>query len=298
MNIKALSAKVTSKAGLKVLAAKQNSPKVMFAAGIVGVVATAVLASRATLKLEAVLEETEANLARIPEALETRPEVYSEKDAQNDRIVTYAKAVVKIGKLYGPAILVGATSIGLLTGAHVTLNRRNAGLVAAYATIETAFKEYRGRVLDEYGEDKDREFRYGVESTEVISEDEKGGHKVETVKKFQKHSGYAKLFGPDNPYYNPTPDYNMIWLRGIQSSLNDQLQVRGWISLNDAYKQLGFEPNKAGQVMGWILDGEGDDYVDFGIYADNATERMIDFLSGREDCILLDFNVTNILKQL
>ena len=56
---------------------------------------------------------------------------------------------------------------------------------------------------------------------------------------------------------------------------------------------FGFEPTRAGQVVGWRYEPEEsncDGYVSFGIYNANR-ETARDFVNGYERSILLDFNV-------
>lgn len=292
MNVKNLSNKVTANAGLKMLKLKKHSPNIMFGAGVVGVVATVVLASRATLKLDAVLDVAKIDVARTDEARLVNPEAYSEDDQQKDKAIIGVKTAVNIAKLYAPAILVGTASIGLLTGAHVSLNRRNASLTAAYVAVDTAFKKFENRVKEKYGDDELRELKYGVESKEIYSETKEGEPVVETV----KHAGdgayrYAKFFDSTNPNWNSTPEYNLFFLRAQQNYANDRLNQRGFVLLNDVYDALGIDRTKEGMIVGWRLDGKGDGYVDFGIWSDDKMDQFHDFMTGREDALLLDFNV-------
>lgn len=84
-----------------------------------------------------------------------------------------------------------------------------------------------------------------------------------------------------------------MFLRAQQNYANDLLVKRGYLFLNDVYKMLGFEPTRAGQVVGWRHEPEKSDcdgYVSFGIYNANR-ETARDFVNGYERSILLDFNV-------
>lgn len=293
MNLKKFSNKLTSSASIKMLKAKKQSPTIMFGAGVVGVVATVVLASRATLRLEEVLEDTQIKLGKADKARAEHPDKYADEDHKRDQALTYAQAVVKVGKLYGPAIIVGAASIGLLTGAHVTLTRRNGALTAAYVAVDQAYRQFEQRVKDEFGEDKARELKYGVDTKEVYSEGKNGEPIVDQVKTAGGVHMYARLFGPDNPNWNPTPETNMFFLRGHQNWLNDKLDARGYVTLNEAYDALGMERSKAGHVVGWLSKEHGgvDGYIDFGIWDSDNMLKFHDFMTGREDSILIDFNV-------
>ena len=299
MNIKTTlqSAKTlaTSKVGRQLLIAKKNSPTLMFGAGVVGMVGTTVLASRATLKLDGILEEAQTNLKKAESVKGMNRDDYTEVDYKKDCAVIYSKAVVQIAKQYAPAIALGALSIGLLTGSHVTLTRRNAGLTAAYATIDKAFDAYRERVREEFGSEKDDEFRYGHVNKEIVTETETGPQ-VHTEKRFDPTaiSGYARFFDETNKNFVRNPAYNGVFLRCQQNWANDMLKARGHVFLNEVYDQLGLERSKAGAIVGWIHGGDGDNFIDFGIFdANNPGARS--FVNGDEDAILLDFNVDGVI---
>ena len=155
---------------------QKNSPHLLFGAGVIGVIGSTVLACKATLKLDETLLEGKKELARVRAA---NLEGYSEKDRARDVTVVITKTSMKVVKLYGPSILLGAASIGALTKSHSILAQRNTAITAAYAAVEAAFEKYRERVVTKYGEDVDLELRYGVEEVEEV--DEKTG-KTKKVK--------------------------------------------------------------------------------------------------------------------
>lgn len=276
-----------------ILQGQKHSPKILFVTGIVGVVATTVVACRATLKLEEVLEKTQKDLDAVKKLKHQR---YSEQDREQDTAYLYIRGAVKIAKLYLPAIGLGVFSIGCLVGAHGILSKRNIGLTAAYAAIDQSFKEYRSRVVGELGEDKDREFRYGVRSEEVTVIDESGKKTKEVVKRveFGRASGYARFFDEYSRHWCRDADYNSVFIQCQQNYANDLLRSRGHVFLNEVYDLLGFERTTAGSVVGWIRNGTGDGYIDFGIF-DNRNPRARDFVNGREYSVLLDFNVDGVI---
>lgn len=288
---------VTSKAGRQVLKMQKHSPEIMFGVGVVGVVATVVLASKATLRLSDVLDEHEDTVALANNVHEEAPEKYSESDLKGDLVKIHVKTSLEVAKLYAPAFVVGVASIGLLTGAHVTLTRRNAGLVAAYAALDKGFRGYRERVIADVGEEKEREYYQGTEEVEIYSEKKNGEPVVKRVKKAAGRSPYAKFFDDTNPCWNEDPNHNIVFLRAAQSSLTTLLQSRGHVTLNDVYDQLCLPRTNDGMVVGWVK-GHGDDFVDFGIWDDDRMEEFYDFMTGRERCIVLDFNVDGLIHNL
>src|SRR4029077_4634692 len=179
---------VSKALGRRALVLEKNSPQLLFGAGLVGMVGSTVLACRATLKLEEVLDEGKVNLHKA-KTLEHRE--YSEQDKQRDISIIYVQTSMKVVRLYAPAIAVGSASVAALVQAHSILNRRNAALTAAYLALEKGFAEYRQRVVEKYGEEEDRNFRYGTREVEVI----KDGKKKATVRVGEgEPSIYARFF--------------------------------------------------------------------------------------------------------
>lgn len=283
---------VTCKVSRQLLVAQKHSPTLLFIGGVAGVVATTVTACRSTLRLEEVLLEIQADKTKAKDLHEANIENYTDQDYKKDMAYLYVRSVVKVTKLYGPSILLGAVSIAALTGSHNILSKRNTALTAAYAAVEKSYRDYRGRVVEEFGEDKDRELRYGTETREVVVEETNGPKKkkIKTVSD-RTPNQYARFFEEFNTNWSPQPEYNMLFLRAKQSYLNQRLSVYGHVFLNEVYDELGLERSSAGAVVGWLKDGEGDGYIDFGIWDGQDMLKFHDFVTGREGGILLDFNV-------
>jgi hypothetical protein len=271
---------------------QKSSPQVLFGVGVVGMVGTTVLACRATLKMDTVLEEAKGKL-ETAKTLE-HPE-YSEKDRGRDVSLIYFQTSVKVVKLYAPAVIVGGLSIAALTSSHRILTRRNAALTMAYSALDKGFREYRARVVDKYGEEEDQNFRYG--SRQVQIEDENGKKKLVTrVATDEDPSIYARFFDSYSTSWSKEPEYNMIFLKCQQNYANDLLRSRGHVFLNEVYDMLGLPRSKAGAVVGWLLspNGETDNFVNFGVF-DGRDGPARDFVNGVEGSILLDFNVDGVI---
>jgi Family of unknown function (DUF6353) len=274
------------------LLAQRSSPGVLLGVGIVGMVGSTVLACRATLKMEEVLDETRGKLemAKTLEHVE-----YNEKDRKRDISLIYFQTGVKVTRLYSPAIIVGVISIAALTKSHNILTSRNAALTAAYTALDKGFNQYRARVIEKYGEDQDRDFRYGTEQVEVV---DPKTNKKKIVKRVSSDepSIYARFFDQSSSSWSKEPEYNLIFLKAQQNYANDLLHARGHVLLNDVYDMLGIPRSKAGAVVGWVLSRNGttDDFVNFGVFEDRS-DKVRDFVNGREGAILLDFNVDGII---
>lgn len=287
---------------------KKNSPQIMVGAGVVGMVGTVVLASKATLKVEDIVDESKRKLDMIKQVTEN-PEDYGEyhvEDEKRDKAVIYTQTVLSLAKVYAPAIVLGTISVAAILGGHRILHRRNVALGAAYKVVDKSFRKYRNNVIDELGKEKDEWFQHGIKAEKVnITETDENG-KAKVVKKEKKVvnsndvSMYARFFDEGNPNWRKTPEYNLVFLKSQQSYANDLLLSRGHLFLNEVYDMLGMDRTQAGQVVGWVVgegDDAGDNYVDFGIY-DNLAGNGSDFVNGWEPTTLLDFNVDGVVYDL
>ena len=289
---------------------KKASPEIMVVAGVVGVVTSTVMACKATTKVNDILEETRKQVDDVHNVLDSdvvSEDEYTNDDAKKDLAIIYTQTGVKLIKLYAPSVIVGALSItGILTS-HKILKKRNVALTAAYATIDRSFKEYRGRVVERFGKELDRELRYNIKAQEIEEKtvDKDGNETVEkktiSVVDPNMYSDYARIFDNGSMGWTKDPEYNLMFLKLQQNQANDRLRAQGYLFLNDVYDMLGIPRTKAGQIVGWVYDEEnpvGDNFVDFGIY-DIYNEKACDFVNGRERSIVLDFNVDgNILDMI
>lgn len=287
---------LSERMGRTALTLQKNAPNILFGVGIASSVTSTVLACRATLKLDEALEEGQKQMARVKAADPDILENYSHMDQKRDITLIYVQTGIEVVKLYLPAIGFGILAVGSLTKSHDLLTKRNAAITAAYAAVDQAFKEYRARVVDRYGEQVDQEMRYGVEKVEIV--DETTGRK-KTVKRAApgEPSMYAKFFDEYSRQWSKDPESNFIFLRCQQTYFNDLLIIRGHVFLNEVYDRLGLPHTQAGSVVGWMMgndDEPHDNFIDFGIF--NRSDQTIrDFMNGREASILLDFNVDGVI---
>lgn len=270
----------------QVLLSQKNAPTLLLGAGVVGMIGSTVLACRATMKLEERLDRHRADLAV------TKSEDYPPEERQKDVALIHARTLGTIARDYAPAIIVGAASIVMLTKSHGILMRRNAALTAAYVAVDEAFRRYRGRVREKYGEEEDRDLLYSHEEVQVLNP--KG--KLEIVKRADPDapSMYARFFDETATAWSRDPEVNLAFLRSQQQWVNNLLKARGHVFLNEVYDELGLLRSTAGQAVGWVISDDGDNYIDFGI-SDNNSDRVRDFVNGREGSVLLDFNVDGII---
>jgi hypothetical protein len=296
MSIKTIAKSISNKSALPLLKLRRSSPQLFFVGGVIGVVAAGVLACKATLKVEAILDNADSDLKKTKAAAEL--EEYSEKDRYQDVAVVYGRTALALVKLYGPAVIVGAVSISALAGSHVILARRNAATSAALLALSEGFNKYRGRVSDRFGPEAERDILFDMRE-HTITEEGPDGPVTKTIKTVGPESSafYARLFDENSKNWKREHLANQLFLKCQENWANMLLQAQGYLFLNDVYKSLGIAPSAAGQKVGWVLNGgNSDNYVDFGIFEFDK-QGGIDFINGDSLSVWINPNVDGEVYQ-
>lgn len=286
---------LTSRVGRQTLLLQKASPRVLFYSGLVLMGGTVVTACRGTLQLEDVLKEITRDREDVRLGVEANPDRYTDREITKVNAYITFRGAARIAKLYLPAVSLGVAAVACLTSSHNQLQRRNAGLSAALAATERALDSYRRRIRDEFGEERELQLWRGErEETVPVLDDE--GRETKSKKKVKTGGGYspyARVWGRDTTNeWSPHESYNFAKLRHVQEWGTMQLEAKGHLFLNEIFDELGLDRTPAGAVVGWLSEkyGGADGYVDFGILARDDNE-FLDFVTGREEHIMLDFNV-------
>lgn len=253
---------------------QKKSPEILVGIGIVGAVASAVLACKATTKAGAIVEESKNSLTDIREAKENgvtkAGESYSEEDHKKDLAIAYVQTGVKFAKLYAPAVMLGAASIASILASHNIMKKRNVALAAAYAAVDKSFKDYRDRVIERFGEQVEKELRYNIKAQEIEETvtDDKG--KEKKVKQNvnvadenwdgSDYGPYAKVFDDTHSDWKQDPEMNLFYLRARQAQANDMLKSQGHLFLNEVYDMSVLyspaERHKIEWAIGSVVSGD------------------------------------------
>ena len=309
----------------------KHGPTILVGAGVVGIGAMGVMIYKAARKQDAYLAESDELLKKIHDARKFAPESYSEEKYNEELSRAYINRAGRFVKLYGPAIAVGALSVGCILKSHFVLKGRNVALIAAYKVLDDGFRKYRARVVTEFGPEVDTAMRHGIvqdEVTKTCTAVDENGKVVESETKEVLNvlpkdgpSIYAREFNEQtSSEYRRDPNFNKDFLILQQRIFNEKLKRVGHVFLNDVYDALGLERSPAGQVVGWVYGGHrepgkngldnltpGDDHIDFGLMDVKATwyrninvndtigQERWDFMNGYISSILLDFNVDGVI---
>lgn len=285
---------------------KKHSPEILIVAGVIGTVASTVMACKATTKLGEIMDNAKDDIEAVHEAVEhpeDLPQKYTAEDGKKDLTIVYTQTALRVAKLYLPAVALGALSLTAIIKSHDILKKRNVALAAAYTAADKGFKEYRNRVVERFGNDVDKELRYNVKAKEferkVVNDDGTEETVVETVNvaSVDEVSDFARYFNKDCAGWSDNAEKNLFFLKRQQDFANELLEAKGYLFLNDVYSMLGIPQSKAGQVVGWAYDKDVVAKIDFGIYTINREENQ-QFVNGLEKNVLLDFNVDGDILDL
>lgn len=305
MNVDSIKSMVTQKFGRTGLTVQKYSPEILLGLGIVGGVVAAVMAAKATMKLETIVEDHSYSLDEL------KLKSYDhEEEKQKEKAMVYVKTGVRISKLYGPSVGLGVLSIGAILSSHGVMANRQVALVAAYNLLSQGYQSYRDRVVEELGEEADMKYHLGLREETVVEEtiDENGKtkktKKKALVAKGTMPSMYARCFDNTNIMARSDRLLNRAFLESQQRFANDLLILRGHLFLNEVYERLGFNPTPEGQLVGWVLqepeimeEEKRDGFVSFGLkHSDRPADQ--EFMQGVNDAIWLDFNVDGIIYDL
>lgn len=289
---------------------EHHAPKILLGTSIVCGIGATVTACKATLKLPETMKEITENV-EAAKAIEVEE---GEQDATKNKEVvkSYISGGVKLAKLYGPSVGLTVTSVACALAGNRMMNQRYAGALAALGSTEKMFDNYRKRVVEEFGEEKDTQFANGIREVvtdePVLNKDgtpktDKNGE-VKTTKKTSVEydpsvNKYSRMFDEvSSREWDPNPDYNVTTLLGRQQYFNDMLHSHRYLFLNTVYKELGYPITAYGQDMGWIIDDDTPNaVVDLGLYdLTNSGKRRIEDIDKYTNACLLTFKGVRYIK--
>ena len=195
---------------------KRNSSTILSILGAAGVVATAVLSVKAVPKAEKMLEDA-----------------YNKK---GDALTT-AEKIKASWTAYVPAALTGASTIICIFGINYLSVRNQASLMSAYGLLDNAFKDYRDKANEVYGEDADNNIKTAV----MRSKFDEG---------LELHPDKALLFYDHHSmrYFEST----MEQVKKAEEEFLEDFHARGYSCLNEYYDRLGIPRMSYGYQLGWF----------------------------------------------
>ena len=203
----------------------RRSPEILTGIGVAGMITTTVLAVKATPKAMRLIEE--------------------EKAAKNAEMLTAVETVKTTWKCYIPTAVTGTLSIACIIGATSTNAKRNAALAAAYKLSETAFTEYKEKVVETIGEKKEQTVKDSIAKTKVEKDP------VKTTEVIITDKGETLCYESISGRYFKS-DRNKI--ENARLLMNNRLISQDYVSLTELYSELGLDGTSISDFLGWRLD--------------------------------------------
>lgn len=199
---------------------KRNSSTILTCVGGAGVVATAVMAVKAT-----------------PKALYLIEEAREEKGEE----LTKFEIVKAAGPVYIPTILVGASTIACVLGANILNHRQQASIVSAYALLDNTYKDYKKKVEELYGEGAHDNVRSEIAKDKYVE--------VADMALSPDKELFYDGFG--DRYFESTKHA----VQFAEYQINREINMRGWVTVNEFYEWLDIDPIDGGDALGWSEGG-------------------------------------------
>lgn len=205
--------------------AAKHSPEILMGIGIAGMVATSVMAVRATPKALRLIEDKKAET--------------------NEEKLTPIETVKTTWTCYLPAVITGGVSVACLIGANSVNTRRNAALATAYTLSESALKEYQEKVVETIGEKKEQSVR------DAIAKDKLEQNPVTNREVIITDKGDTLCFDAISGRYFKS---DIEKLKKAVNELNRRMRDEMYISLNEFYYEIGLNSIGIGDELGWNID--------------------------------------------
>jgi hypothetical protein len=198
---------------------KKNGSTILTCVGSAGVVATSVMAVKATPKAMMLLDDA--------------------RKEKGDDLTKFEKVMVA-GPAYIPAVVVGVSTIACIFGANILNQRQQAALMSAYALLDSSYKEYKSKVVDLYGEEADSRVREEIAKDKYTGDDKPTDN--DNVLFYDEFSGR---------YFESTTT------KVLKAEYEINKKISGWggAYLNDFYHALGLDPTEYGDHLGWSASG-------------------------------------------
>ena len=288
--------------------AMAKSPEILLAGGIASIVGGTVVAIVKTSEADDAMDEFNRNIDRIKETIEAankkdNPEqFYPVEQQQKDYRFIYGHMIMTMAKIYLPVIILETFGIFMICKSHSILNKRNASLAAAYASLMSSFNEYRKRVRDKYGDEEEQRIYYGYqENTTLEKITSENGITSEAEKKevtYNPLSPFSILISQDtSDLWDKDPYITWSNLKIKQRELNDILWCKkfsnpkkAFITFNEVAKTLGVEERPEWATFVIYRDEKNPDKINFGLDNKNVDQNVAlhRFLNRLEPNVWID----------
>lgn len=276
---------ITQLVGKVKLGAKRNSPELLLGGALITGTATVVLASRATMKAKNIKDTLEENKMIVEFSFNEGSITEDEIKGQVKKL--YLKYALDLAKEFAIPVGLYAATVAMVYSSYKIQKNRQLALSAALTACTTAYatlvkKLQKGAAIGLTA----KEVLDGIEGKEVVNP-ETGEVRIEKFQGEPIKGIYEFRFDKYSTAWEKDKFQNESTLRSEENWANDRLRLQGYLFLNDVLDRLGLPRTREGQIVGWLFEGDGDGFVDFGIKdCENYDDVRFDY-----NAFDLNFNV-------
>lgn len=279
----------------------KHAPTILSVTASAGVIATGYLAWKAGTRFEDVEGRDWDRRKECLKNADNIPDEDVPKIERKNRILFILDTV----RTVAPAAIVGAATITMIYFSNSISKKRLAAMGAAYATLQTAFDGYKRTMVEALGKEsvekilKPKLPNVGKSAEEILSSDNKSDAanvSDAVVNSLKALSPYARIIAEESSTcWDPNEDYTSQNLAAVQLWANRRLERKGHLFLNEVFDQLGLSRTREGAVVGWLKNGEGDNYVSFGDFDASIYRVPSDDYTRVDSNFIVDFNVDGVI---
>lgn len=214
---------------------QENATTLLTAGGVVGAVATAVLAGRASFKAAEIIREEE--LRHI------HPEGTTDVIDKNTMGLARKDKILLVWPLYIPSVITGGATIGSIVLANRMSGQKAAALAAAYGLSQKQLEEYKGKVAEKLGLQKEKKIQDELAQDRVNKTP--GANQIVIVE------GEVLCFDqPTGRFFRSTMDA----INKAVNATNAEIIHHDYASASYFYEELGLPATTWTDSVGWNTD--------------------------------------------
>lgn len=214
----------------------ENSTAILTGVGVAGTVATAILSGKASFKAAHILSDPDNRQRLLPEGDRHRP-------------INRMEQLQLIWPQYIPAVGVGAVTITSIIFSNRISTKEAAAMAAAYGLSERAFAEYKDKVVEKIGQNKETAVR------DEIAQDRVNANPVNTRELILAGTGEVLCYDVLTGRYFQS---SVEEIKRAENAVNYDIVNHDSASLSKFYDEIGLPPTPYSDSVGWDIDNRCD----------------------------------------
>lgn len=236
----------------------EHSAGILSGVAVVGTVGTAVLSGRAGFKAAQIIEE------------ERQDRLVQAEDGIYRKDLTFVESAKLVGLQFAPTVGVAGVTIASIVFANRISAKEAAALATAYGLSEKAFGEYKEKVVEKLGVNKETAVR------DEIAQDRVNANPVDNKTIIITGSGEVLCYDTLTDRYFQS---SVEKIKEAQNAVNLEIVNNDAVPLSRFYDHIGLMPTPFTEDIGWNIDNRCEVQLSATLSKDNRPCMAVDFAS-------------------